>query len=161
MPRLLRLFMLLCLSWANPVFALLDETPPIPDIEVIRAEFGLFNSSPSGEWVLTPSSIVPFKKGQHYGWSILLKTSKPRVKWREEFTLPSPPSTWGNDEFSVVHQTVTRDRLTSVVEVDAIPINGVIQSIWEVVPGDPQGHYIIWVTIDGGNPQLFEFDVRE
>jgi hypothetical protein len=161
MPRLVFLFVLVCLSWTGDVFALVDETPPTPDIEVIHAEFGLFNPSPSGEWVLTPSAIVPLKKGQHYGWSILLKTNKPRVKWREEFTLPSPPRTWGGDELPVANQTISQDHLTSVVEVDAIPIEGVIENIWELAPGDPKGHYIIRVTIDGGSPQVFEFDVQE
>jgi len=161
MPRLIFLSMLVCLSWTNTVLASVDETPPAPDIEVIHADFGLFNPSPSGGWVLTPSAIVPLRKGQHYGWSILLKTSKPTVKWREEFTLPSSPGTWGNDESPVVKQTVSQDRLTSVVEVEAIPVEGVIENIWEVAPGDPKGHYMIRVTIEGGNPQVFEFDVQE
>ena len=44
--------------------------------------------------------------------------------------------------------------------MDAPPIDGVIQNIWVVAPGDPKGHYIMRVTIDGGNQQVFEFDVQ-
>jgi hypothetical protein len=161
MPRLVCLFALFCMSWINPAFALVDETPPMPDIEVLHADFGLFNPSPTGDLMLTPSAVVPLKKGQHYGWSIVLRTSKPKVRWREELTLPSPPSTWANDELPAASQAISQDRMTSIVELDTIPIDGVIENIWEVTPGDPKGHYIIRVTIDGGNQQVFEFDLRE
>jgi hypothetical protein len=161
MSRLVRLFLFLSLSWGAPGFAMLDKTPPAPDIEVIHAEFGLYYASPSGEWVLTPSATVPLEKGQHYGWSILLKTTKPRVKWREEFTLPSPPKSWGGEQMPVAMQTISPDHLTSVLEVDAIPVGGVIENMWEVEPGDPEGHYMIRVTIDGGSAQVFEFEVRK
>ncbi|MGA7949059.1 MAG: hypothetical protein WCA45_02735 [Thiobacillaceae bacterium] len=80
-PKGAYLLALFCMSWINPAFALLDETPPMPDIEVLHADFGLFNRALSGELVLTPSAVVPLKKGQQYGWSILLRTSKPRVRW--------------------------------------------------------------------------------
>jgi hypothetical protein len=160
-PRLVCLFTLFCMSWINPAFALVDETPPTPDIEVLHAEFGLFNPATAGKPVLTPSAVVPFKKGQRYGWLIVLRTTKPKVKWREEFTLPSPPSTWAGDELPAASQTVSQDRMTSIVELDAIPIDGVIENVWEVAPGDPKGHYIIRVTIDGGNQQVFEFDLQE
>ena len=161
MLRRVCLFTLLCMSWTNPAFALVDEAPPAPDIEVLHAVFGLFNRAPAGELVLTPSAVVPFKKGQRYGWSIVLRTTKPKVKWREEFTLPSPPSTWGSDELPPASQTISQDRMTSIVELDAIPIDGVIENVWEVTRGDPKGHYIIRVTIDGGNHQVFEFDLQE
>jgi hypothetical protein len=161
MSRLVCLFTLSCMFWINPAFALLDEAPPEPDIEVLRADFGLFDTTQSGKWVLTPSAVVPLKQGQHYGWSILLKTSRPTVKWREEFTLPAPPSTWSGDEPAAEGQTISPNGMTSVVESDAVPINGVIEHVWEVAPGDPKGHCIIRVTIDGGNQQVFEFDVQE
>ena len=161
MPKRVCLFTLFCTCWINPAFALLDETPPTPDIEVLHAEFGLFNPASAGKPVLTPSAVVPLKQGQHYGWSIMLRTTKPKVRWREEFSLPSPPSSWGSDELPAASQTVSQDRMISIVELDAIPIDGVIENIWEVAPGDPKGHYIIRVTIDGGNQQVFEFDLQE
>ena len=160
-PKGAYLLALFCMSWINPAFALLDETPPMPDIEVLHADFGLFNRALSGELVLTPSAVVPLKKGQQYGWSILLRTSKPRVRWHEELTLPSPPSSWGGDELPAAKQTISQDRMTSIVELDATPVDGVIENVWEVAPGDPKGHYIIRLTIDGGNQQVFEFDLRE
>ncbi|MGA7179984.1 MAG: hypothetical protein WBX11_10410 [Thiobacillaceae bacterium] len=160
MPRLVCLSMLFCMSWPPFAFALVDETPPTPPVEVLRADFGLFNASPSGGWILTRTSIIPLKKGQHYGWSILLKTNKPVVKWREEFTLPSPPVSWVSDGLTDPSQTISPDHMTSILEVDAIPVNGVIRNVWEVTAGDPKGHYRIRVTIEGDNQQVFEFDVR-
>jgi hypothetical protein len=161
MRRLICLFMVSCTSWINPALAFVDETPPAPDVEVLHADFGLFKSAPGGERVFKPSTVVPLKNGQHYGWSIVLRTSKPKVRWREEFTLPSPPSTWTSEEWPGASQTISQDRMTSIFESDAIPINGVIENIWEVAPGDPKGHYTIRVTIDGGNQQVFEFDLQE
>ncbi|HYP69091.1 MAG TPA: hypothetical protein VEP67_12690 [Thiobacillaceae bacterium] len=160
-PGLFRLFALACMFWITTASALVDEAPPAPDIEVLRADFGLFNPAPSGEWVLTPSAVVPLKQGQHYGWSIVLRTARPWVKWREEFTLPAPPSNWASGELPAEDQTISSDRTTSILELDAVPVNGVIENIWEVAPGDPKGHYTIRVTIDGGNQQVFEFDVQE
>jgi len=161
MTRLASLLVFLCVSWTGTAFALVEETPASPDLEVIRADFGRFDTTPSGSWILTTSTSVPLKVGQHYGWSILLKTSKPAVKWREEFTLPSAPATWGGGDAPDPRRTVSSDRKTSVLEVEAVPERDTIDHMWEVVPGDPEGHYVIRVTIDGANEQVFEFDVRK
>ncbi len=161
MTRFVGPLVLFCLSWASTAFALVEETPASPDVEVIRADFGRFDNAPSGAWILTTSASVPLKVGQHYGWSILLKTSKPVVKWREEFTLPSAPATWSDGDSPDPRPTLSSDRKISVLEVEAEPVRDTIDHMWEVAPGDPEGHYVIRVTIDGGNEQVFEFDVHK
>ncbi len=159
MARLVAL--LICLFAAYPARAAVDATPEPPDLEVLRADFGLFDTTPSGSWILTTTTSVPLKVGQHYGWSILLKTTKPVVRWREEFTLPSAPVTWGGGDSPDPRRTVSADRKTSVLEVEAVPKRNTIDHMWEVVAGDPEGHYVIRVTIDGANEQVFEFDVHK
>ena len=44
--------------------------------------------SESGGPHFQPTVKVPFKENQSYGWIILLKTKKKRIKWREELELP-------------------------------------------------------------------------
>jgi hypothetical protein len=144
---------------AVPTFASINEATPIFETETIRAEFGVFIPTESGELILKPSKIVPLKEGQQYGWSMLLRTKKPKLKWREEFTLPSVPTIW-NGDLSDATQSISQDKKTSVIEKEVIPTNGTIESIWEVAPGDPSGHYIIKVTVDGDINQVFEFDIH-
>ncbi|MGO9446862.1 MAG: hypothetical protein ACLPXB_19105 [Thiobacillaceae bacterium] len=142
-----------------PACASIDATPPQPDIEIIRAEFGLFNHTDSGELAFHPSRVVPFKEGQQYGWSILLRTTQRKIKWREVLTLPSSPTSWEGDLQGAV-QRISADRRTSIIEGEVTPVNGVIENVWEVAPGDPVGHYVIEVTINGANQQVFEFEVQ-
>jgi hypothetical protein len=149
-----------CLCCGLPAQASFDLSPPPPEIEVLSAQFGLFAPNSAGRLVLTPSKIVPDRKGQRYGWAIRLQTTRPTVRWREELTLPAAPATWGGEELPPDIQTISRDNRTSVIQADVVPVNGMIENVWEVAPGDPRGHYVIRVTIDGANLQVFEFDVK-
>jgi hypothetical protein len=91
----------------------MGPNPATPEIEIVSAEFGLFNSPLSGKPPFVPSTVVPFQEGQAYGWIIQIKTTEPNVKWREEFTLPATPQTWA---VRPGNHTVSPDRKTSVIE---------------------------------------------
>jgi hypothetical protein len=125
-------------------------------VQIVRAEFGLFNPSASGDLVFMPSKTVPLVVQQAYGWRILLKTNKAKIKWREEFTLPVAPVTWGDAE-----NLVSKNRRVSVMEREVPPVDGVIFNAWTVAAGDPKGHHLMRVLIDNQYEQVFEFDVQE
>lgn len=130
------------------------------DVQIVRAEFGLFNPSASGDLVFVPFKAVPLVVHQAYGWRILLKTHKAKIKWREEFTLPVAPATWGNAEAQGIN-SVSKNRRVSVMEREVSPVDGVIFNVWTVAAGDPKGHHLMRVLIDNQYERVFEFDVQE
>ena len=135
-----------------------SPNPPSDLVEVVRAEFGLFNMGKDGKFVFVPSKAVPLKFLQGYGWEVTLKTTKPKVKWREELTLPSAPAIWGKlPEEKIV---ISTDRKVSVTEREEEPARGVISNGWAVAVGDPKGKYLIRLTIEDASPIVFEFNVE-
>lgn len=124
------------------------------ELHVVRAEFGLFNASG-----FVPSNRVPLVEGQTYGWRIVLKTNKTKVRWREEFTLPVAPATWGDAETKGLN-SVSSDKRVSVMEREESSVDGVIVNSWAVVAGDPVGHHVMRVLIDNRYEYIFQFDVQ-
>ncbi|SFN66513.1 hypothetical protein SAMN05660284_02008 [Formivibrio citricus] len=90
---------------------------------------------------------------------MLLRTDKPKIKWREEFTLPAKPDTWGNPE-PLGTRSVSTDGRVSITEREVSPERGIIFNSWAVAPGDPKGRYVIRVFIEGVLASVFEFDVQ-
>jgi hypothetical protein len=155
---------LLCLSfaWATATHAAIGPATGqsmIPEDRIISAEFGLFNPPDSGKELFVPTSMVPLTENQGYGWVILLETRKPKIRWREEFTLPSAPSTWG-DAVPEGSHAISGDGRVSVLDREVEPEQGIISNSWTVAPGDPKGRYVIRVIIEGTLERVFEFDVQ-
>lgn len=130
------------------------------EIWVLDAAFGIFSPSASGEPSFVPTNIVPYVVGQDYGWFIKIKTDQPTVKWREVFTLPAAPNTWGV-EGDTEDLSITNDGKTSTFEQEVVPEEGLIFNSWTIAPGDPQGKHVIRVYIEGGIVHIFEFEIRE
>jgi hypothetical protein len=162
--RLLFPCLLLCLSFARAmetpaVIGPSAVQPMIPEDIIISAEFGLFNPPDSGKEPFVPTRVVPLTENQSYGWIILLETRKPKIRWREEFTLPSAPSTWG-DGVPDASRAICGNGRVSVMEREVEPEQGRISNSWSVAPGDPRGRYVIRVIIEGNLERVFEFDVQ-
>jgi hypothetical protein len=151
MKALRPLFIVLLLAFALAPGKILAAS----DAHVRSAEFGIFKNSTAGA-KLTRSRTVALKVGQIYGWRIFLDTKKTTVHFREEFELPLPPETWGEQQ----GQTVSRDYKTSVLERDVPVEGGFIENMWSVAPGDPCGKHAIRVFIDGSLAATFQFDVE-
>lgn len=150
------------LALASPyVFATSDQVPKAvaADMEVVRAEFGLFNPPDSGKPAFVATRQVPLVPGQVYGWVVMVNPTQEEVSWREEFTLPGKPATWGGSDPNA-SQTISSDQKTSVKEGKVVPDRGVIANTWAVAPGDPQGRYVIRVFIGNRLARTFEFDVK-
>jgi len=129
-------------------------------VEIVRSEFGRFDVSESGEPVFVPTTTIPLKVGQGYGWVMLLNTSKAKVMWREEFTLPEAPEAWDDEVEPNSVRSISEDRRVAVTVQEVEPSEGVILHSWAVAPGDPTGRYVIRVIVDGSIEQVFEFDVE-
>jgi hypothetical protein len=121
------------------------------DVEVLKAEFGLFDSFPVAARFKV-SKTVPLKAGKAYGWRIHLKTKKSSVHLREVFELPRAPKTWPE-----AGTQITDDRKTAILERDVPVRDGFVQNIWSVAPGDPCGDSIIRVFIDNSEAAVFHF----
>jgi hypothetical protein len=156
MKRLSLLLTVFCFALlADSVASAAAPLKIIPEeLHVVRAEYGLFNASG-----FVPSNRVPLVKGQTYGWRIVLKTNKTKVRWREEFTLPVAPVTWGDAEAKGM-SSVSENRRVSVMEREVTPVDGVIVNSWAVAAGDPVGHHLMRVLIDNRYEHIFQFDVQ-
>jgi len=143
------------------VFATSGQVPKAAaaNMAVVRAEFGLFNLPGSGKPAFVATRKVPLVPGQIYGWVVTVNPTQEEVSWREEFTLPGKPVTWGGPDPNA-SQTISSDRKTSVKEGKVVPDRGVIANTWTVAPGDPQGRYVIRVFIGNRLARTFEFDVK-
>lgn len=161
MNKLILLLVFCTVSLGGAAFAVPSNQPVgvVTAPEVIRAGFGLFNPPNSGKPIFVPAKVVPLIPNQGYGWVILLRTDKHKIKWREEFTLPAKPNTWGAPE-SVGSRSVSTDGRVSTTEREVSPDQGMIFNTWAVAPGDPKGRYVIRVFIEGSLAAVFEFDVQ-
>lgn len=130
--------------------------PDTEPVEIIASEFGLFNLDSSTK-PFVPSRRVKLDTNASYGWIIQLDTDKTGITWREEFTLPIKPETWGDLQKG---QSISKDGKTSIIERTAAPEQGMIFNIWQIAPGDPTGRYVIKVFVEGKPAGVFEFDVE-
>ena len=95
-----------------------------PEFDVLKAEFGLFYPTASGgSPAFVPAKVVPLVRDQAYGWVIVLKTKAKTVRWREEFTLPGSPATWGAPEPFGTRST-SDDGRTTITEREVTPKGG-------------------------------------
>lgn len=136
-----------------------DKSSTPSSIEVVRTAFGVFNPPGTGQPPFVPSTVVPLIVGQAYGWVIVVRTSSKTVRWREEFTLPAEPATWGPRE-PIGTRSMSDDRRTTITEREVGTQNGVLFNSWSVAAGDPVGTYRMRVSIDGQFVRAFEFQVK-
>jgi hypothetical protein len=126
---------------------------------VLKAEAGQFLAHGSGAPTFVPSTVVPLKDGQFYGWRIVLKTSKNVVQVDETLTLPQEPRTWGDPD-PLVKRKTSADGRTATSQLHLRPEDGVIYQNWAISTGDPRGQYVFRVSVEGGPEHVFKLDVR-
>jgi hypothetical protein len=140
---------------ASAAIAATDKPAPPAAFKVVKAEFGLL--TPAGGF--QPSTRVPLKEGQGFGWVMQLDTKRATIRWREELKLPAAPQVWQADEKAGKH-SLSIDRRTSILEREARIEDGAIYNFWQIAAGDPKGRYTIRVMIEGVLVSTFEFDVE-
>jgi hypothetical protein len=126
-------------------------------VEVVNAAFGVITKQPPG---FQPTTVVPYTPGTSYGWIMQVQTTKPTVAVREALTLPAKPETWGAPDPNA-SQHVSADGRTVTSEGERVLTeNGLLARFYQVAAGDPKGHYVIKLSIEGGPTRTFEFDVQ-
>jgi len=144
---------------ALPAGAQVEKVVPESTFKVLRAEFGTLDMKDASQPGFRPTTKVPLKDGQNYGWVIQLDTRKPVIRWREEFTLPAAPQSWGPAE-KIGRRDLSADRRTSVTEREVKPARGLILNYWQVAAGDPRGRHVMKVFVEGVLVSTFEFDLE-
>jgi S1-C subfamily serine protease len=145
----------------NETISRTAERESISDVEIVRADFGLFGEIPSGDPAFQASRSVPLKEDQTYGWFMELKTSKPKIKWREEIVFPSPLAILDINGSTAQHST-SEDGLTVTTEQEeVVHDSGLIYHMWGVAAGDPKGHHIVRVYLEDKLVRTFEFEAEE
>ena len=127
-------------------------------VEIVSAEFGIFDDSNPQEMVFEPTGVVPHKVGQRYGWIIEVRGGKRSLSVREEYLLPAPAQKKADalsDSLNVPVQ-----RRNQVSQRQLVPVDGKIYGEWAVGPNEPAGHRQLQVVVEGQVGALFEFDVR-
>lgn len=123
----------------------------------LDAVFGLFKLTPSNEVLdFKVASTVPLVINQNYGWVARLNQKSGKVRVLERMTLPEAPKTWGTGGQAF---GTSADRKTMSMDLTLNVYNGTVSKSWDVVSGDPAGHYHITVFIENSAPLQFEFDV--
>lgn len=141
------------LTFGNNAVAAQPDAKPF---EIMFSEFGLINIE-AGKESFTPSRLIKLDTHSSYGWLIRLATDKTGITWREEFTLPVKPETWGDLQKG---QSISKDGKTSIIERTTSPEHEIIFNVWQVAPGDPTGRHVIKVFVEGELADTFEFDVQ-
>lgn len=136
-------------------------------VDIIRAEFGLFDASNPAEIVFEPGTTVPRKNGQRYGWVIDVRTSHRSLVVREAYVLATPgsvsPTTTATPPAPGAHSEridIPVLRRHEVSQRQLVPVDGKIYGEWAIGPNEPAGHRHLQVTIENEAIADFEYDVQ-
>jgi len=149
----------LSLLLAAPAVVMAEEVAPVP-VEIVSAEFGIFDASNSSDVTFGPTRVVPHKEGQRYGWVIELRTTQRSLSVREEYLLPNPVKTPKSDNPIVADLQMPLYRHNQISQRQLVPVDGKIYGEWEVGPREPAGHRHLQVVIEDQVAASFEFDVK-
>jgi hypothetical protein len=138
---------------ASPV---LVESP----IEIISAEFGIFDQSSPKELVFEPTNVVPHKQGQRYGWVIEVRTMKRTLSVREEYLIAEPTKTPKNQDALSESLNIPTPRRNQVSQRQLVPVDSRIYGEWSIGPNEPPGQRHLNVVIEGQFAASFKYEVK-
>ena len=132
-------------------------------ISIETAEFLVFlYDSEDNEQFVFQSNLVPLIPDRVcYGWRIRLAGAEGLVRFKEVFSVPAEPESWGeeNNEFNTT--VIAKDRMTAVTEM-FIPLqDDWIDNNWCIADGDAEGKHSMEVHINGQFAKRFDFQVRD
>lgn len=139
--------------------ALIVMSSPVaaaPAVEIVGAEFGIFEAGRNDEIVFQPTTVIPHAVGQRYGWIIDLRTTRRSLSVREEYVLPDKAPA-GDAAGSVSLPDLRRSQVS---QRQLVPHDGQIVGEWSVGPGEPAGRRRLQVFVEGQVAATFEFELR-
>ena len=129
-------------------------------VEVVAAEFGVFDASDPQRVVFEPTRVIPHREGQRYGWMIELRGVKRSVSVREEYLLPSKAIEQRTDTPDGAKLVIPLERRNQVSQRQLVPVDGRIVGEWSIGPQEPPGRRQLDVVVEGRVAASFEFEVR-
>lgn len=152
------LLALAALASAN-AFAAAPKAVEAP-VEIISAEFGIFDQSTPNELAFEPTNVVPHKAGQRYGWVIEVRTSKRTLSVREEYLIAEPANEKKNADAVSDSLNIPAQRRNQVSQRQLVPVDGRIFGEWSIGPNEPAGQRHLHVVIEGQSAASFKYDVK-
>lgn len=131
-----------------------------PGVEIVSAEFGLFQESKGNEILFQPANIVPQAIGQRYGWIIEVRTKKRTLAVREEYVLPTAANAKEPDSQVAKNLFIPDLRRSQVSQRQLVPVDGQIVGEWSIGPGEPPGKRRLQVIIEGEVGATFDYEVK-
>lgn len=142
-----------CAGAAPPVAS---STPAAP-IEIISAEFGIFDAGTPGELVFEPTRVIPHVVAQRYGWVIEVGSAQRSLAVREEYLFAAPAAATPPVDDDL---TPVVPRRSQVSQRQLVPAAGKIYGEWSIGPGEPAGRRTLQVVIENQLGARFEFEVK-
>lgn len=146
--------------WLLLAVLLVSQSARVFALEVVTAEFGIFDASDPQRVVFEPSRVVPHKEGQRYGWMIELRGAKRSVSVREEYLLPSRAIEGRTDSAEGTKLVIPLERRSQVSQRQLVPVDGRIFGEWSLGPQEPPGLRRLDVVVEGQVAASFEFEVK-
>lgn len=146
--------------WLFIFFWLLSASFNASAVEVVAAEFGIFDASDPQRVVFEPTRVIPHKEGQRYGWMIELRGAKRSVSVREEYLLPSRAVEGRTDSAEGTKLVIPLERRSQVSQRQLVPVDGRIYGEWSIGPQEPAGRRQLDVVVEGQVAASFEFEVK-
>lgn len=146
--------------WLLLAVLLVSQSARVFALEVVTAEFGIFDASDPQRVVFEPSRVVPHKEGQRYGWMIELRGAKRSVSVREEYLLPSRAVEGRTDSAEGTKLVIPLERRSQVSQRQLVPVDGRIFGEWSLGPQEPRGLRRLDVVVEGQVAASFEFEVK-
>lgn len=129
-------------------------------VEILNAEFGIFDAGKPGELVFEPTDVVPHRVGQRYGWVIEVRTAKRSLAVREEYLLPTPAKPAAAGDPLAESLNMPAQRRNQVSQRQLVPVEGRIIGEWEIGPHEPAGQRHLQVIIEDRLAASFEYRVE-
>ena len=129
-------------------------------VEIISAEFGIFDASNPQELLFHPSDVVPHKVGQRYGWIIELRTAKRSLAVSEEYLLPTTPAVRKDSAPPDDSLDIPAQRRNQVSQRQLVPVDNLIYGEWAIGPNEPGGRRHLQVLIEGRVGASFRYEVK-
>lgn len=129
-------------------------------VEVVGAEFGLFQEGKGNEILFQPSAVVPKAVGQRYGWIIGVRTLKRSLAVREEYVLPQSAKQKEPETAVAKNLHIPDLRRSQVSQRQLAPVDGQIVGEWSIGPDEPAGKRRLQVVVEGVVVASFDFEVK-
>lgn len=101
--------------------------------------FGLVNDM--GD--VSPADLIPLVPGQQFGWDMELNDNGLHT-WREVLITPRAPRDWIGADLTIVH-----GGRIGITERTEVAVGGTLQHAWTITDGDPAGHHVLELWLDG------------